>query len=309
MEYVIIFIAIWLCIECLLWIVFKWLRSDFQWLIMGSDKRPDLDKKALEKFFKTGMDSELGWIRRPYTAGKEKGREGKTTRFSINKHGARHNPGYDEKKSRISLFGDSYAFGRQVDDSQTWSHLVSKELNENILNFGVGNYGLDQSIMRMEREKNNRESELYIILVVPETICRIQSAWKHYSEYGNTFAFKPRFVIKEGKLSLFSNKINKKEKYVNYVNYLDEIKSNDRFFKSKYLRDILTFPYVYSFFKSFKRNGPLVFSLICAKLSKNQKIIHNNLKLIIFIKIQEYLYVDESSRIVFRRKGFKLCFV
>mgnify|MGYP002009653381 CR=1 FL=1 len=26
-------------------------------------------------------------------------------------------------------------------------------------------------------------------MVVPETICRIQTTWKHYSEYGNTLAF------------------------------------------------------------------------------------------------------------------------
>ena len=28
-----------------------------------------------------------------------------------------------------------------------------------------------------------------------QTICRVQSQWKHYLEFGNTFAFKPIFNI------------------------------------------------------------------------------------------------------------------
>ena len=30
---------------------------------------------------------------------------------------------------------------------------------------------------------------------MPETILRVHSFWKHYLEYGNTLAFKPRFEI------------------------------------------------------------------------------------------------------------------
>ena len=264
--YFIIALSGWLCVELILFLLFKWLRSDFQWLIMGADKTPVLNKKALEKFLKKGMDSELGWVRKPYTSGLEKGRDGKKTQFTINKYGARSNPGYDNRESRISLFGDSYAFGRQVDNNQTWAHLVSKELDENILNFGVGNYGLDQALLRLEREQKKRDSDLYIILVVPETICRVQSVWKHYSEYGNTFAFKPRFKLKKGKLVLFPNIINQKKKYRNYVDYLDDIKGHDYFFKSKFLKDILTFPYLYSFSRSIKRNAPLILSLLYAKV-------------------------------------------
>ncbi len=159
----IIILLIWLCIELMLFLLFRWLRSDFQWLIMGADKAPVLDKEALEKFSNKGMDPELGWVRKPYSSGKEKGRDGKSTQFTINKHGARSNPGYDDRESRILLFGDSYAFGRQVDNDQTWAHLVSKDLDENILNFGVGNYGLDQAILRLEREQK-KNYDLCIIL-------------------------------------------------------------------------------------------------------------------------------------------------
>jgi hypothetical protein len=268
-----IFFSCWLLIELLLWVLFSWLRSDFQWLIMDQDHMPLIDRKGLEKFSKKGMDAELGWVRKPHTNGQEKGRNGKKTQYTINKYGARHNPGFDDLTPTISLFGDSYAFGRQVNDEQTWSHFVSKKINKDILNFGVGNYGLDQAILRMEREVLKRNSELVIIAIVPETICRIQSVWKHYSEYGNTFAFKPRFILdKKKQLKLINNIINEKEKYFNYFKYIDEIRKYDLFYEKKFMKDILTFPYVYSFVKSIRRNGVLVPSLIKSKISKNFSI-------------------------------------
>jgi hypothetical protein len=173
--------------ELLLWIGFSRLRFGFQWLIMTKDELPELDRKALEKFEKKSMDPELGWVHRPYSSGQEKSYDGKKSQFNLNEYGARCNPGYDDKHPTISVFGDSYAFGRQVNDDETWSHLVSKQIDLNILNFGVGNYGLDQAILRMKRELAKHPCQITIIMVVPETICRIQSTWKHYSEYGNTF--------------------------------------------------------------------------------------------------------------------------
>ena len=159
------------------------------------------------------MDPELGWVRKPYSYGQENSSNGKKTQFSVNSHGARCNPGFDEKQPAILVFGDSYAFSRQVNDYEAWPHLVSKRLDLNILNFGVGNYGLDQAILRMKRELGKHTCNLTIIMVVPETICRIQSMWKHYSEYGNTFAFKPRFVLCGDKL-LYKKTLSIKRKNI-----------------------------------------------------------------------------------------------
>ena len=77
-----------------------------------------------------------------------------------------------------------------------------------MLNFSVGNYGVDQSLLRLKREYAKNKTKIVILAVVPETISRIQSMWKHYSEYGNTFGFKPRFVIVDDKLTLLKNPID-----------------------------------------------------------------------------------------------------
>ena len=66
----------------------------------------------------------------------------------------------------------------------------------------MGNYGVDQSILRLEREFTNNQTDIVILAVVPDTICRIVSSWKHYYEYGNTFAFKPRFILKNDEIKI-----------------------------------------------------------------------------------------------------------
>ena len=272
MELLTIIFICWLLLELLFWAGLRRLRSDFQWLIMAKDELPELDQKALVKFEKKSMDPELGWVRKPNTYGCERGYNGEKTHFTVDSHGARFNPGYEDKHPAILVFGDSYAFARQVNDNEAWSHIVSKQTDLNILNFGVGNYGLDQAILRMKRELPNHASELAIVMVVPETICRIQSMWKHYSEYGNTFAFKPRFVLDGDKLVYKRNLIDKKDKYLRYADYLDEIKFNDYFYKTKFKRDILTFPYTLSFARSFSRNGPLIAALLKARFSSAPEV-------------------------------------
>jgi hypothetical protein len=47
-------------------------------------------------------------------------------------------------------------------------------------NYRVGNYGLDQSLLRLERELPQLEAEVVVMGVVPETVVRVQSYWKHF---------------------------------------------------------------------------------------------------------------------------------
>jgi hypothetical protein len=72
-----------------------------------------------------------------------------------------------------------------------------KNLNLHVLNYGVGNYGFDQALLRFEKNKHI-QLEITIIGIVPETINRINSIWKHYLEFGNIYGFKPSFFIKGG---------------------------------------------------------------------------------------------------------------
>ena len=175
-------------------------NKKFQWLILEKDENPQISEYVLEKFLPHGYDAELGWVRKPNTEHFENGKDGKV-KWTTNNSGARTNPKFEEMKSDISCYGDSFSFCRQVNDDETWEHYLSELLKTNVQNFGVGNYGLDQAYLRLKREYSKNPTKIVMIGVVPDTISRIISMWKHYYEYGNTLGFKPRFKIGDCKFS------------------------------------------------------------------------------------------------------------
>lgn len=235
-----------------------WLRKSCAWLIVGKDRLPDIDPKGLDAFMRHGWDPQLGWVRKPNTQHNEIGKGGVTTSYSLDDRGARTNPGFENRPIDILAYGDSYAFARQVNDDESWAHFLSVALDRNVANFGVGNYGIDQAQLRLEREFVSHPAKVVIMTVVPETICRIHSFWKHFSEYGNTFAFKPRFLLNSGQLEILPNLIDSRDKYFRIEQHFDQLARHDYFYRRKFCRDILKFPYLLSLARSWKRNLPLM---------------------------------------------------
>lgn len=263
------------------------LRKDFQWLITSEDEEPDLDKKGLKKFWDFGFDPKLGWVRKPNTSKTEAGKFGRT-RYNIGKKGYRENPGFEGLKKRISCYGDSFTFARQVNDNETWEWYLSSLTNTNVLNFGVGNYGVDQALLRLKREYPKNKTKIVIMGIVPSTIVRIMGVWKHYNEYGNTFGFKPRYMIREGKLKLIENFINTHDKFLEYKMYLPLIRRVDYFYKTKFRKEMIQFPYFVSVLTDPFRNIPLILRVAWFKYKPDyeggyptpmKKIMDINLKL------------------------------
>jgi len=244
-------------------------RKKFQWLITKDDELPEFSEEGLKKFLIHGYDSELGWVRKPNTEHNENGKHG-TTLWTTNEKGARNNPNFEDKVSNISCYGDSFTFARQVNDNETWEHQLSKKNNSNVQNFGVGNYGIDQALLLLKRNFLKNKTRIVIMAVVPDTISRILSIWKHYSEYGNTFGFKPRFIIKNDSLVLIKNPIDDEKKYYNYTEYLEEIKKYDFFYEKKFKKDLIKIPYAISILKNFRRNLGIIQSIKKSQQVKKQ---------------------------------------
>ena len=259
-EFVIFFliaVAVFFIIETIVRRIVLQVNQDFQWLIVEKDKIPILDKHGLSKFISHGFDPELGWVRKPNTSHDETGKFGKTN-WTINQFCARTNPNFDNLESNTSCYGDSFTFSRQVNDDETWVHYLSEFTNSNVINFGVGNYGVDQALLRLKREFPKHPTKIVIMGVVPETICRIVSVWKHYYEYGNTFGFKPRFILKNNSLNLIENIIDGKDKFEKYQNYLEDINRYDFFYKNKFLKEKISFPYCITILKNLRRNFGII---------------------------------------------------
>jgi hypothetical protein len=264
-------IFIFIVIESICQIIIRFVNKEFPWLIIKKDENPKLSKIGLEKFFKNGFDEKLGWVRKPNTNSEEKGNL-KLVKWSINEKGARTNPEYDDKESDISCYGDSFTFARQVNDNETWEHELSKKTNSNVQNFGVGNYGIDQSLLRLKREYNSNRTKYVILGVVPDSIRRNLNFWKHYFEYGNTFGFKPRFILSDNELKLIENPINQKRKFDEYSKFLETIKKYDYFYKKKFCKEIISFPYSINILKNSKRNLAIIYWVVKIAWYKKRKI-------------------------------------
>jgi len=285
---IITIVLIFFIVELFLHILILRLSKRFDTILTKRDKYPLLDTEGLEKFFKTGYDPELGWVRKPNTSKTEDSFSGEKS-YNINSTGSRVNPGHEKQKTKIITFGDSYTFCREVNDDETWQHYLAKILKCNVSNFGVGNYGLDQALLRFKKEvKNYKDAKHVIIGVVPETIQRNLTMWKHYSEPGNTFGFKPRFILKNNKLVLIPNPADVKEKFLELKKIIQIANKYDHFYE-EFKKSLFTFPYTFSILKNPKRNVLLLTSSSIALFFEKVKINWRELSFISSGKIKDKL--------------------
>ena len=274
----IIFIITLLALEIFLIFIIRRSRSSFHWLITEKDEVPEINLIALEKFINTSFDPRLGWVRKPNSSGKENGKYGSIT-FNIDSTGSRINK-FNIGKPKIAAFGDSYTFCRQVEDDQTWEAYLAYETSGAVLNYGVGNYGVDQALLRYEDMLLPESINFVLMGFVPESICRVQSHWKHYLEFGNTFAFKPMFEFNDDKeLKLLDNPIQSAKDFQNLESILPKIREVDIFYKNKFKFLQFRYPYLYTFLRSPRRHLKLLSAIalraFCRFLGKTSSNIEN----------------------------------
>lgn len=265
MKYFVVVISIIIFAELALLIIVNFSRRGFPWLITEQDEIPKFDLQALRKFIDYSFDPNLGWVRKPNSKGIEHGLNGEIE-FKIDSIGSRSNS-YGELVPQIASFGDSYVFCRQVENDETWQAQLSNQSGLGVLNFGVGNYGLDQALIRYENMTLPDTVKIVIMGFVPETICRIQSYWKHYLEFGNTFAFKPRYMLlPNGELTLHDNQIRNEEDFLSLESKLPYIQTRDRFYNDKFRSLQFRFPYILSLVRNPARQIKLISSILTRAL-------------------------------------------
>ena len=232
-------------IEAILKVLIDYLSSQFPWILTKKSEFPLIESEVLTKYGRKSHHAMLGWVRKTNSCGNEK-LGNHITQYSINESGSRTicNP---HDRILISTFGDSYAFCRQVNDNETWQYFLGKMLDVGVNNFGVGNYGLDQALLRYELIQELDQTDVVILCVVPETIARIQSVWKHYFEHGNTLAFKPRFKLIDGELLFTPNYLNNPNMYYGLKSkkLRKTLQSSDLFYKAKFRKYQFRFPYTF----------------------------------------------------------------
>ncbi len=268
MIYLIIFLGLFI-LEITLIKIIKLIKIDFPWFIEKNDDFPIFDDVKYKNYLKNSFDKNLGWIRKPNTVGFDSSGN-KKVKFEMDSSGARKKV----NKKIVNLaasFGDSYVFGREVLDHQTWQECISSKHKFSITNYGLGNYGIDQAILKYKKIKLDKTTKYVILGMVPENICRIQSEYKHFNEFGNIHGFKPKFFIKNNLLKLKPNSLKRNTKIGQLHNIIKKIKKTDRFYEEKFKKKQFKFPYLLSFIKDLKFNLTIfyIFFLKNKKLQKN----------------------------------------
>ena len=283
MENLLYLLLIILSLEAILFVTIKISKKNFKWLINSEDEFPKFTKKKLKNFYTNSYDSVLGWDRKKNSSGHELGE--KKTFFKIAKQGYRGKPKF--KKKGISVFGDSFAFCRYVNDDQTWENHLEEKLKINVQNYGVGNYGLDQSYLKFLRYKKKIKNNIIIFNVVPETIARINSYWKHYREFGNIFGFKPFYEFKNNKLKLKKIFLKKNFTEKQIHKNLHKIKKIDIFYQEKFNKNKFQFPYTLTMLKNFNLYSNILINLSLAKITGKKKFFNSAVSIILKKNIEE----------------------
>ena len=148
------------------------------------------------EFFKSAYpaayDPLLGYKPRPGAGGSENPWGRKVT---ITAEGFRSNGSAESLSGApVLALGDSFTFGDEVNDDESWPAHLEKILGRPVLNAGVFGYGLDQMVLRAEQLLDSITPALLIVSITPDDIFRCEFSYR--------YAWKPYFDIVDGELAL-----------------------------------------------------------------------------------------------------------
>lgn len=169
---------------------------------LSEEKRQEIELIASSKSPYFIHDPLLGWTVKPNSSSKN---------TTVNSQGLRGDREYSSHppmdKIRIAAFGESFTQGAGVPNEDTWEEkLVKFNPKLEVLNFGIGGYGLDQAFLRYQKEGTQLHPKIIVIAYMTENINRNVSVFRPFYHYSTGIPFtKPRFIIERDKLVLIEN--------------------------------------------------------------------------------------------------------
>lgn len=145
------------------------------------------------------FDPELGWTTRP-------GFVSDDGRVHVNARGLRGRGEHDDAPPRgmrrVVAAGGSFTFGDEVADHETWpARLDSLFTDAEVWNLGVGGYGTDQALLRLERD-GRAPVDAVVVGMLLENIGRNVNRYRPLWFPGSQPAAKPRFLPRGDSLVL-----------------------------------------------------------------------------------------------------------
>jgi hypothetical protein len=155
-----------------------------------------LDKLSVADLHR--VDADLGWTNGPNV----KNHDGTVSTDSVGARGTgERSPMPAEGVLRIAVFGDSFVFGDEVTTDETWPARLEALLEKGgqraeVLNFGVNAYGMDQALLRWEKEGRRLAPAVVILGFQPENLLRNLNVLRPLFFMDTSVPYsKPRFVL------------------------------------------------------------------------------------------------------------------
>ena len=146
---------------------------------------------------------------------------------------------------RIATFGDSFTHGEEVKNDDTWQEQLNRLCPQlEVINFGVGGYGLDQSFLRYENEGKLYHPHIILIGFMQENINRSVNVFRPFYVEGLPLT-KPRFIVEDDALTLLPNPMPDLTAYKKLLNnpepFLSQFGQNDFHFSVRVRASFLDF--------------------------------------------------------------------
>lgn len=118
---------------------------------------------------------------------------------------SRPNPTFpNEDNSCVSIYGDSFTFGDEVNDDEAWGNVLSGLLECKVANYGQSGYGTDQAYLRFELNAAADKAPVNLLAIYPDNILRNLNQYRPFlaGPYASWLAVKPRFIVEGEELKL-----------------------------------------------------------------------------------------------------------
>lgn len=110
----------------------------------------------------------------------------------------------ENHKLRILVLGDSFTFGEEVSDNETFCHYLQQMLpHTEIINAGVPGYGHDQMLILLKEEGIKYKPDMVLLAFVSTDMSRNLLTFRSFA--------KPRFILGKGELTLTGTPVPRPE--------------------------------------------------------------------------------------------------
>ena len=168
-------------------------------------------KSGMEFYYAIDMyDPSKGWITKPNLRDV---RAFDNKLLNTNSKGFRGRKDFPQSKNkeklRILILGDSFTFGDEVSDDETYSYYLQEMLpHTDVINMGVHGYGHDQMLVLFKEEGVKYQPDIVILGFLPLDMVRNLLEFRDFA--------KPRFFLERNKLKLTGTPVPRPEEILRW---------------------------------------------------------------------------------------------